>query len=92
MPPTRSCGSNEELQSINEEYRSTRRSWKPAKEELQSINEELQTVNTELKLKLDAISRAHSDLQNLMAAPISALYFWTPACATSVSRSCDGPV
>jgi two-component system CheB/CheR fusion protein len=28
----------------------------------------LQTVNSELKLKLDAISRAHSDLQNLMAA------------------------
>jgi two-component system CheB/CheR fusion protein len=39
-----------------------------SKEELQSINEELQTVNTELKLKLEAISRAHSDLQNLMAA------------------------
>ena len=32
------------------------------------INEELQTVNGELKLKLDAISRAHSDLQNLIAA------------------------
>jgi two-component system CheB/CheR fusion protein len=28
----------------------------------------LQTVNTELKLKLEAISRAHSDLQNLLAA------------------------
>ncbi len=37
-------------------------------EELQSINEELQTVNSELKLKLEAVSRAHSDLQNLMAA------------------------
>jgi two-component system CheB/CheR fusion protein len=39
-----------------------------SKEELQSINEELQTVNSELKLKLETISRAHSDLQNLMAA------------------------
>src|SRR4029453_12146643 len=39
-----------------------------SREELQSINEELQTVNSELKLKLDAISRAHNDLQNLMAA------------------------
>jgi PAS domain S-box-containing protein len=29
--------------------------------------EELQTVNRELKSKLDSISRAHSDLQNLMA-------------------------
>ena len=39
-----------------------------SKEELQSINEELQTVNSELKLKLEVVSRAHSDLQNLMAA------------------------
>src|SRR5215468_7189082 len=59
---------NEELQSINEEYRSTSEELETSKEELQSINEELQTVNTELKLKLDAISRAHSDLQNLVAA------------------------
>jgi two-component system CheB/CheR fusion protein len=59
---------NEELQSINEEYRSTSEELETSKEELQSINEELQTVNTELKMKLETISRAHSDLQNLMAA------------------------
>jgi two-component system, chemotaxis family, CheB/CheR fusion protein len=59
---------NEELQSINEEYRSTSEELETSKEELQSINEELQTVNTELKLKLEAISRANSDLQNLLAA------------------------
>jgi two-component system CheB/CheR fusion protein len=59
---------NEELQSINEEYRSTSEELETSKEELQSINEELQTVNTELKLKLEAISRAHGDLQNLLAA------------------------
>jgi len=59
---------NEELQSINEEYRSTSEELETSKEELQSINEELETVNTELKLKLDAISRAHGDLQNLVAA------------------------
>jgi two-component system CheB/CheR fusion protein len=59
---------NEELQSINEEYRSTSEELETSKEELQSINEELQTVNTELKLKLEGISRAHSDLQNLVAA------------------------
>ena len=59
---------NEELQSINEEYRSTAEELETSKEELQSINEELQTVNSELKLKLDSVSRAHSDLQNLMAA------------------------
>jgi two-component system CheB/CheR fusion protein len=59
---------NEELQSINEEYRSTSEELETSKEELQSINEELQTVNNELKLKLEMVSRAHSDLQNLMAA------------------------
>jgi two-component system, chemotaxis family, CheB/CheR fusion protein len=59
---------NEELRSINEEYRSTSEELETSKEELQSINEELQTVNTELKLKLEAISRTNSDLQNLLAA------------------------
>ncbi|HTO80460.1 MAG TPA: chemotaxis protein CheB, partial [Methylocystis sp.] len=59
---------NEELQSINEEYRSTAEELETSKEELQSTNEELQTVNSELKSKLDSISRAHSDIQNLMAA------------------------
>ena len=59
---------NEELQSINEEHRSTAEELETSKEELQSINEELQTVNSELKSKLETISRAHSDLQNLMAA------------------------
>ena len=59
---------NEELHSINEEYRSTSEELETSKEELQSLNEELQAVNLELKQKLDTISRAHSDLQNLMAA------------------------
>ena len=59
---------NEELQSTNEEHRSTAEELETSKEELQSINEELQTVNNELKSKLETISRAHSDLQNLMAA------------------------
>ncbi len=59
---------NEELQSINEEYRSTAEELETSKEELQSINEELQTVNNELKLKLDMVSRAHNDLQNLISA------------------------
>jgi two-component system CheB/CheR fusion protein len=38
------------------------------KGELQSINEELQTVNSELKTKLESVSRANGDIQNLMAA------------------------
>jgi len=67
--------SNEELQSINEEYRSTSEELETSKEELQSINEELQTVNSELKLKLEAVSRGHSDLQNLLAATDLATLF-----------------
>jgi two-component system, chemotaxis family, CheB/CheR fusion protein len=59
---------NEELQSINEEYHSTAEELETSKEELQSINEELQTVNAELKIKLDGVSRANNDLQNLMAS------------------------
>src|SRR5262249_44798816 len=59
---------NEELQSINEEYRSTAEELETSKEELQSMNEELQTLNQELKLKLDAVSSAHNDLENLMSA------------------------
>jgi two-component system CheB/CheR fusion protein len=69
---------NEELQSINEEYRSTSEELETSKEELQSINEELQTVNSELKLKLEAVSRAHSDLQNLMAATDFGMLFLDP--------------
>ncbi len=59
---------NEELQSINEEYRSTAEELETSREELQSVNEELQTLNSELKSKLDAVSRAHNDLENLMIA------------------------
>jgi two-component system CheB/CheR fusion protein len=59
---------NEALQSINEEYRSTAEELETSREELQSTNEDLQTVNSELKLKLDAISRAHSYLSNLISA------------------------
>jgi two-component system, chemotaxis family, CheB/CheR fusion protein len=52
----------------NEEYRSTAEELETSKEELQSINEELQTVNSELKVKLETVSRANSDMQNLMDA------------------------
>jgi two-component system CheB/CheR fusion protein len=69
---------NEELQSLNEEYRSTTEELETSKEELQSINEELQTVNQELKLKLDEVSRAHGDLENLVAAADVAILFLDP--------------
>jgi PAS domain-containing protein len=69
---------NEELQSLNEEYRSTTEELETSKEELQSINEELQTVNQELKLKLEEVSRAHGDLENLVAAADVAILFLDP--------------
>ena len=69
---------NEELQSLNEEYRSTTEELETSREELQSINEELHTVNHELKGKLDEVSRAHNDLENLMAATNVATLFLTP--------------
>ncbi|MFT3891488.1 MAG: CheR family methyltransferase [Anaerolineales bacterium] len=67
--------SNEELQSINEEYRSTTEELETSKEELQSVNEELQTVNNELRSKFEEVSRAHSDLENLMNATQIATIF-----------------
>lgn len=69
---------NEELQSINEEYRSTSEELETNKEALQSINEDLQSVNAKLKLKLDTISRAHGDLQNLVAASDFVTVFLDP--------------
>lgn len=60
--------SNEELQAINEELRSATEELETSKEELQSVNEELTTVNHELKEKVEEVSRANSDLRNLMAS------------------------
>jgi two-component system, chemotaxis family, CheB/CheR fusion protein len=60
--------SNEELQAINEELRSATEELETSKEELQSVNEELTTLNHELNFKVDEISHANSDLQNLMTS------------------------
>jgi len=57
---------NEELQSSNEELQSTNEELMTSKEEMQSLNEELQTVNAELQAKVDALSRASSDMKNLL--------------------------
>lgn len=69
---------NEELQSINEEYRSTAEELETSKEELQSMNEELQTLNAELKSKLECVSMAHSDLQNLVTSTDIGTLFLDP--------------
>jgi two-component system CheB/CheR fusion protein len=60
--------SNEELHAINEELRSATEELETSKEELQSVNEELTTLNHELKDKIDEVSRANSDLLNLMTS------------------------
>ncbi|MBS1794426.1 MAG: PAS domain-containing protein [Acidobacteria bacterium] len=67
--------SNEELQAINEELRSASEELETGKEELQSVNEELTTVNHELKEKIDEVSRANADLQNLMRSTEIATIF-----------------
>ncbi|MDW7683831.1 MAG: chemotaxis protein CheB [Bacillota bacterium] len=56
---------SEELQSTNEELQSTNEELTTSKEELQSLNEELQTVNHELQAKVDELSLANNDMQNL---------------------------
>jgi two-component system CheB/CheR fusion protein len=66
---------NEELQSTNEEYRAATEELETSKEELQSVNEELQTINNEVRNKVDEVSRAHQELENMMGATeIATLY------------------
>lgn len=56
----------EEYQSVNEELQSSNEELETSKEEMQSINEELQTINTEMAHKNDALTRANSDMKNLL--------------------------
>jgi two-component system CheB/CheR fusion protein len=67
--------SNEELQAMNEELRSATEELETGREELQSINEEIIAINQELKDKVEELSRANSDLQNLMASTNIATIF-----------------
>ncbi len=57
---------NEELQSTNEELQSTNEELTTSKEEMQSMNEELQTINHELQAKVSELSRASTDMKNLL--------------------------
>jgi len=66
---------NEELSSMNEELQSANEELETSKEELQSINEELQTVNTELHVRVDELSRANSDIANLLESTQIATIF-----------------
>ncbi|MBX3501067.1 MAG: PAS domain-containing protein [Alphaproteobacteria bacterium] len=66
---------NEELSSMNEELQSANEELETSKEELQSINEELQTVNAELNARVDELSRANSDVANLLESTQIATIF-----------------
>jgi two-component system CheB/CheR fusion protein len=58
--------SNEEAQSTNEELQSANEELESSREELQSLNEELHTVNAELYDKVEALSQANDEIQNLL--------------------------
>ena len=66
---------NEELQSTNEELQSANEELTTSKEEMQSLNEELHTLNAELQTKLDELSRASSDMRNLLNSTDIAMLF-----------------
>ncbi|TDY01763.1 chemotaxis protein CheB [Thiohalophilus thiocyanatoxydans] len=66
---------NEELQSTNEELQSANEELTTSKEEMQSMNEELQTINSELQAKLDDLSLAQSDMQNVLNSIDIAILF-----------------
>jgi len=67
--------SNEELQSTNEELQSTNEELDTGREELQSTNEELRTINSEHQQKIDELSKAYDDLNNLLGATEVATLF-----------------
>ncbi len=66
---------NEDFQSSNEELQSTNEELETSREELQSVNEELITVNTELTDKIEELSKANNDLNNLLRSiEVATLY------------------
>jgi two-component system CheB/CheR fusion protein len=67
--------SNEEYQSLNEELQSANEELETSREELQSVNEELTTVNGELAHRVQALTRATSDLKNFLESTQIATVF-----------------
>lgn len=55
-----------ELQCTKESLQTTIEELETSKEEMQSLNEELTTVNAELHSKVEDLSRANDDMQNLL--------------------------
>jgi len=67
--------SNEEIISINEELQSSSEELETSKEELQSLNEELTTLNNQLQEKVEELTRAHDDMENLLESTEIATVF-----------------
>lgn len=59
--------SNEELQATNEELVASNEELQSTNEELHSVNEELYTVNAEHQRRLDELTQANNDMDNLLA-------------------------
>ena len=57
--------SNEELQATNEELIASNEELQSTNEELHSVNEELYTVNSEHNAKIEELTQATSDMDNL---------------------------
>jgi PAS domain S-box-containing protein len=70
-------GSQEEAKSAMEELQSANEELTTSKEELQSMNEELQTVNLELQARVDSLSSAENDWENLLNSSDIATLFLT---------------
>lgn len=58
--------SNEELQAANEELLASNEELQSTNEELHSVNEELFTVNTEYQQKIEELTQANNDIDNLI--------------------------
>lgn len=60
--------SNEELQAANEELVASNEELQSTNEELHSVNEELYTVNGEHQRRVEELTQANDDMDNLLAA------------------------
>ncbi|WP_347861155.1 CheR family methyltransferase [Salimicrobium sp. PL1-032A] len=79
--------SNEELQSSNEELTASNEELQSTNEELQSVNEELYTVNNEYQEKIEELTKANNDLNNLLDnTEMGALYLDDKLCIRRITR------
>lgn len=58
----------ENIQSKDEEFLASNEELQSSNEELQSVNEELFTVNNELQRKIEELTKAHHDINHILAS------------------------